>query len=78
MNKAINLITSFAKCVVTHNYRETNRMADWAANVVCESREKVIWNNTNDIPIDGLSLMDFDRLGSRQTFNHDYDAYEEQ
>lgn len=65
--KVINLINSFPKYVVTHNYRETNKVDDWEINMACKNNMKMIWNNVNDIPIDGLSMIEYDRIGSRET-----------
>ena len=42
IGKVVDLISSFENCVVTHNYRETNQVADWAANVACKSDERLI------------------------------------
>ena len=72
------MVNSFVDCVITHNYRETNKVADQVDNVACKIHEKVIWNNYNDISIDGKSLIDLDRLKSRQVLNHDFNAYEDQ
>ena len=64
--KAIDLINSFKICVVTHNYRETNQVADWAANVACKSDEKLIWNHNDIIPIEGCLLIKHDKARSKQ------------
>ena len=51
-------------------------MADWVANVACKSQEKVIWNSYDDIPINGKSLMELDRIKSRKVSNNDDNAHE--
>jgi ribonuclease HI len=66
--KAIYLINSFEICVITHNYRETNHVADWAANVACKSHGKLIWKHGDNIPIKGLSLIKYDKVRSRKFF----------
>ena len=64
--KAIDLINSFENCVVTHNYRETNQVANWAANVACKSDEKLIWSQSDIIPIVGILLIEHDKARSKQ------------
>lgn len=66
IGKAINLINSFEICVVTHNYRETNQVADSLANVACKRDEKLIWKHNDIIPIEGCLLIKHDKAKSRQ------------
>ena len=76
ISKVLHIINSFKDCVITYNYRETNYVVDWAANVACKSQDKVIWISYDDIPIDGQFLMELDRLKSRKVSNNDDNAHE--
>ena len=40
--KAIHIINSFETCIITHNFREANHTANWAANVAFFSEHKII------------------------------------
>ena len=66
--KAIDLINSFDNCVVTQNYRETNQVSNWAANTACMSDEKLIWNQSDIILIEGLLLIEHDKARSKQKY----------
>lgn len=66
IGKATDLINSFKNCVFTHNYRETNQFVDWMANVACKSDEKLIWNQCDIIPIEGILLIEHDKARSKQ------------
>jgi ribonuclease HI len=76
INKAKYIINSFEACVITHNYREVNKVADWVANVVCRSNEIVTWKNYDYFPMKGKSLIEMVRLICKQTANHDYEDHE--
>ena len=58
---ATYIINPFDKCVITHNYREANRTADWAANVACLSDHKIIWDYYESLPPDGRQFIDYDK-----------------
>lgn len=70
--QAIRIINSFDICIITHNFREANRTAHWAANVACLSEHKVIWDNNEPLLADGHQFIDYDKLRCKQKcFNND-------
>ena len=67
--EAIHIINSFDTCVITHNFREANGTADWAANVACSSDHIIIWGHYDPLPLDGRQFFHHDKWRSLQKKN---------
>ena len=64
ISKAFNIINSFQNCIISHNYREANGLANWASNVVCCNDHKIIWESYDTLPPDGHDHVKHDKWKS--------------
>ena len=64
IHEAIHFINSFDTCVITHNFREANCTADWAANVACFNDHNIIWGHYDSLPPNRCQFFDHDKLRS--------------
>ena len=72
ISKARHIINSFQNCIISHNYREANGLADWASNVPCCNDQKIIWDSYATLPVDGYEFVKLEKRKSQQTsFNND-------
>ena len=61
ITKAGYIINSFQNCIISHNYREENGLADWASNVACCNDQKIIWDSYATLPADGREFVKHDK-----------------
>lgn len=57
ISNADHIINSFQNCIISHNYREANGLADWASKVACCNDQKIIWNSYETLPNDDRKLV---------------------
>ena len=64
--ESIQIINSFELCVISHNFREANGTADWAANVACRIDQIIIWDTHDPLPLETRFLFHYDKWRSSQ------------
>lgn len=64
--EAIQIINSFDMCVISHNFREANGLADLAANLACRNDHSFIWDTHDPLPLEAQLLFNHDKWRSSQ------------
>ena len=72
ISKAIYIINSFNNCIISHNYREANGLADWASKVACLNDHNIIWESYDTLPPKVHDHINHDKWRSWQkSFNYE-------
>ena len=66
VDESIHIINSFDLCVISHNFREANGMAEWAANMACSIDQMIIWDTHDSLPLEAQHLFHYDKWRSSQ------------
>lgn len=73
ISQAKEIINSFKLCVVSHNYRETNTVADWAVNMAVRADHTMSWRGELDLPHEVCALLIYDRVYGYEGVISNYD-----
>lgn len=66
IDESIHIINSFELCVISHNFREANGMADWVVNVACSIDQMIIWDTHDPLPLEARHLFHYNKWRSSQ------------
>lgn len=58
---AREMLEGFDQCYISHDYKEANRSANWAANEAIRSEQIKIWNSEGELPQVAHDILNYER-----------------